>query len=125
MASEEGRATAEQLVIEGHGPGIVQVLEKLAPPRFIDYVLPEDFPPSAKGTRGSILAVHRALPDLTYWIEVSILGECRVDLRVIGRGTMSGSLFGHPANGREATRTEIHIFNLERGKLIERCTVID
>jgi predicted ester cyclase len=38
---------------------------------------------------------------------------------------MSGSLFGHPANGREATRTEIHIFNLERGKLIGHWAVID
>ena len=48
MASEEGRATAERLVIEGHGRGIVQVLEKLAPPQFIDHVLPEDFPPSVE-----------------------------------------------------------------------------
>src|SRR3972149_6570564 len=49
----------------------------------------------------------------------------RVALRVTGNGTMSGSLFGHPASGKEAEWTEIHISNLEKGRVTDHWAIID
>ena len=90
----------------------MHVLEEVVTPQFIDLGLSEGFPPSVEGIRSLILAIHKVMPDLTIQIEDSISGEGRVELRVA-------------AHGKEAGWTEIHIPNLERGKLIERCTVID
>ena len=125
MASEDHQAIAIRLLIEGYGRGNVDVLDELVTPKFRDHGLPEGFPPSVEGTRSFILAIREALPDLHYTIEDSFSGGSRVALRVTGNGTMSGSLFGHPASGKEAEWTEIHISNLEKGRVTDHWAIID
>lgn len=125
MAIEAERAVAERLLVEGYGRGNSDVLRELVAPGFIDHGLPEGFPPSVEGTRDFILATHAAVPDLRYTIEESFLAGNRVAIRATGHGTMRGSLFGHPASGKEATWTEIHISAIERGRLTEHWAVID
>jgi predicted ester cyclase len=125
MADETERAVAERLLMEGYGRGNPDVLSRLAAPEFIDHGLPEGFPASAEGTSSFILALHGAVPDLRYTIDESFLAGNRVAIRATGHGTMKGSLFGHPASGKEATWTEIHISAMERGRLTEHWAVID
>jgi predicted ester cyclase len=125
MADEDYRAAAVRLLIEGYSRGNPQVLDELVAPTFTDHGLPDGFPPSAEGTRSFILAIREAMPDLQYTIEDTFLGGGRVAIRVTGQGTMSGPLFGHPASGKKATWTEIHVSAIERGKLVEHWAVID
>ena len=125
MANDDHQAIAVRLLIEVYGRGNLDVLDQLVAPKFRDHGLPEGFPPSVEGTRSFIFAIREALPDLHYTIEDSFSGGSRVAMRVTAHGTMSGSLFGHPASGKAAAWTEIHICNLEKGKLTDHWAVVD
>jgi predicted ester cyclase len=125
MAREEYLANLERLLTEGYGRGDADMLDTLVASSFVDHGLPESFPPSAKGAKDYVLAMRKAMPDLHYTIEDSFLQGSRAALRATGHGTMSGSLFGHPASGKAASWTEIHIFGVEGGKLTDHWAAID
>ena len=125
MTREDSLIALERLLTEGYGRGDAEVLDTLVASQFVDHGLPESFHPSAKGAKDYVQAMRRAMPDLHYAIEDSFLHGSRAAIRVTGHGTMSGSLFGHPASGKAATWTEIHIFGLEQGRVTEHWAVID
>ncbi len=125
MADDDLQAIAARLLVEGYNRGNLDVLDELVAPSFKDHGLPDGFPASIEGTRNFILAFREAMPDLQYAIEDTFVGRGRVAIRVTGLGTMSGTLFGHPASGKKATWTEIHISAVERDKLVEHWAVID
>jgi steroid delta-isomerase-like uncharacterized protein len=60
-----------------------------------------------------------AFPDLRVSVEDVIGADDRVAARLTVHGTQSGDLMGIPASGREATWTDVNIYRVADGKIVE------
>jgi predicted ester cyclase len=69
--------------------------------------------------------LRAAFPDFHYTIDDVFSSGDKVVLRVTASGTQRGELMGHPASGRRAEWTEIHIVRVRGGKLAEHWTNMD
>jgi steroid delta-isomerase-like uncharacterized protein len=60
-----------------------------------------------------------AFPDLAATVEDVIGGDDKVVTRLTVRGTHTGDLMGIPASGREASWTDVNIYRVADGKIVE------
>ena len=106
-------------------PGSLAAVDEVVAPDAIDHAAPPGFPAGREGWKQYIPAFRKAFPDLHYTVEQEIAEGDRVVLHTVGRGTMKGDFMGMPASGKTATWTEIHIFRLKDGKVVEHWDTMD
>jgi len=70
-------------------------------------------------------AVSAAFPDVKADVQDTIVSGDKVVTRVVAQGTHKGPFNGIPATGKHVTWTEIHIYRVKDGKIVESWSQID
>jgi predicted ester cyclase len=102
--------------------GNLEVIEACYAPDYVDHA-----PSAARGlaagidgVRTAFAAFQRAFPDARHTIEDLVAEGDRVAARITARGTHTGVLFGHAPTGRVVTQTNIAIYRMVDGRIVER-----
>jgi predicted ester cyclase len=126
MSVERNEAVAAAVVERVMNRGDLEAVEERFAAGYVEHdVLPSTIPPGLEGMKQLVGMLRGAFPDLRYDIEDVVADGDRVVLRITGRGTMRGTLFGLPATGRSASWSEIHISRFAAGKVVEHWSVTD
>jgi steroid delta-isomerase-like uncharacterized protein len=73
-----------------------------------------------KGVVAHVMALRTAFPDWTEEVEDTIADRDRVVTRFTSRGTNLGDFFGNPPTGNRVEISEVAIFKLSDGKIVEQ-----
>jgi steroid delta-isomerase-like uncharacterized protein len=77
-------------------------------------------PPDREGFKGALPAYLAAFPDLTMTAEDLLAEGDKVALRLAVRATHTGELLGIPPTGKPIALSELHIYRLADGQVVER-----
>ncbi len=80
-------------------------------------------PPEAKSLEGFkqlLPALPQAFPDVLFEAEDLVAEGDKVAFRLNWTGTHQGEFFGIPPTGTRATVSEMHMFRIADGKVVER-----
>ena len=75
---------------------------------------------SLEGFKQLLPALPQAFPDVLFEVENLVAEGDKVAFRLIWDATHQGEFFGVPPTGTRATVTEMHIFRIADGKVVER-----
>ena len=124
MTTEENQAVARRFV------EVLQEFFRTGDANLMDSVLADNvvqhisgLPPEAKSLEGFkqlLPAVPQAFPDVLFEVEDLVAEGDMVAFRLNWSGTHQGEFFGIPPTGTRATVTEMHMFRIAGGKVVER-----
>jgi steroid delta-isomerase-like uncharacterized protein len=72
------------------------------------------------GLAAEVIAHREAFPDWSEEVVDEIVEHDRVAVRFTSRGTNTGEFLGNPPTGRRVRISEVAIFRLEDGKIVEQ-----
>lgn len=99
--------------------GDLTVIDSSYSPDFVGH-FPAETVHGPSGIRSSVESHRRSFPDWTETVEDTIADGDRVVTRFRSRGTNLGEFFGKPATGRRVEITEVCIFRVVDGKIVEQ-----
>ena len=124
MTTEENKAVARRFV------EVLQEFFRTGDANLMDSVLADNvvqhisgLPPEAKSLEGFkqlLPALPQAFPDVLFDVEHLVAEGDMVAFRLNWSGTHQGEFFGIPPTGTRATVTEMHMFRIADGKVVER-----
>ena len=124
MTIEENKAIARRFA------EVLQEFFRTGDPDLMDSVLDDNVvqhisgqPPEAQSLEGFkrlLPALPQAFPDVLFEVENLVAEGDKVAFRLIWDATHQGEFFGIPPTGTRATVTEMHIFRIADGKVVER-----
>lgn len=92
---------------------------------YVDHNLPPMLPRGKEGLQALVAFGRAAFPDVRVTVADSLAEDDRVMVRVVNRGTNTGSFMGQPPTGKTAEWETYAIFRVSEGKLVERWGAID
>jgi steroid delta-isomerase-like uncharacterized protein len=124
MSAEENKAIARRFV------EVLQEFFRTGDADLMDSVLAENVvqhisgqPPEAQtleGFKKFLPALPQAFPDVLFEAETLVAEGDMVAFRLSWTATHQGEFFGIPPTGTRATVTEMHMFRIDDGKVVER-----
>jgi len=81
---------------------------------------PGDTVHGREGIRAAVIAHRTAFPDWTEEVEDTIADRDRVVVRFTSRGTNLGNFLGNPPTGNHVEISEVAIFKLSDGRIVEQ-----
>ena len=124
MTTEENKAVARRFV------EVLQEFFRTGDANLMDSVLADNvvqhisgLSPEAKSLEGFkqlLPALPQAFPDVLFEVEGLVAEGDMVAFRLNWSGTHQGEFFGIPPTGTRATVTEMHMFRIADGKVVER-----
>ena len=124
MTTEENKAVARRFV------EVLQEFFRTGDANLMDSVLADNvvqhisgLPPEAKSLEGFkqlLPALPQAFPDVLFEVADLVAEGDMVAFRLNWSGTHQGEFFGIPPTGTRATVTEMHMFRIAGGKVVER-----
>ena len=124
MTTEENKAIAR------HFAEVLQELFRTGDVDLMDSVLAENVvqhisgqPPEAQSLEGFkqlLPTLPQAFPDVLFEVENLMAEGDMVAFRLIWTATHQGEFFGIPPTGTRATVTEMHMFRIADGKVVDR-----
>lgn len=99
--------------------GDLTVIDTSYAPNFVGH-FPAQTVHGPSGIRSSVESHRRSFPDWTETVEDTIAEGDRVVTRFRSRGTNLGEFSGKPATGRRVEITEVCIFRIVDGKIVEQ-----
>ena len=99
--------------------GNVDLISDLYAENYVGH-FPEETVHGREGLLDSVMAHRRAFPDWTEEIEDTIADRDRVVIRFTSRGTNKGDFLGNPPTGNHIEISEVAIFRLSDGKIVEQ-----
>jgi steroid delta-isomerase-like uncharacterized protein len=118
MTTEAGKAIVRQFADAINTDNETAFLDLLIPDVVDHYGLP-GLPPGREGWNMNRKILRTAFPDC-HWDEEDLIADGN---RVVGRytlrGTHLGDFLGIPATGNTITVSNIHIFRIDDGKIVE------
>jgi steroid delta-isomerase-like uncharacterized protein len=124
MAAEENKAIARRFVEvlqEFFRTGEADLMDSVLADNVVQYIL--GLPPEAESLEGFkqlLPALPQAFPDVLFEVEDLVAEGDKVAFRLIWTATHQGEFFGIPPTGTRARVTEMHIFRIADGKIVER-----
>ncbi len=110
------RRFADVVVSQGH----LEVLGEFVSPDYKRYLTATAAPIDAEGQKKRLAGLRAAFPDLKVTIDDLIAEGDRVVYRSTCHGTHQGTLMGIAPTGKQGVVTEIEIFRIENGKIVEQ-----
>lgn len=98
--------------------GDANVFDRALPPDYVNHT--PDLPPDREGFKQAIPQFRAAFPDLRIAIEDLVTEGDKVAVRVTNRGRHRGEFMGIPPTAKPITVTELHIWRVADGRLVER-----
>lgn len=99
--------------------GNVDLIDELYSTDFVGH-FPAETVHGREGIRSQVLAHRASFPDWTEEIEDLIAEQDRVVARFSSSGTNLGEFLGHPPTGNRVEISEVAIFKLKDGKIVEQ-----
>jgi len=99
--------------------GNVELIHDLYADNFVGH-FPAGTVHGREGVLDRVIAHRTAFPDWTEEVEDTIVDRDRVAVRFTSRGTNLGDFLGHPPTGNRVEISEVAIFKLSGGKIVEQ-----
>lgn len=99
--------------------GAVDLIDELFAEDFVGH-FPEETVHGREGALAQVIAHRTAFPDWTEEVVDTIADGDRVVVRFISRGTNQGDFLGNPPTGKHVEISEVAIFRLNDGKIVEQ-----
>ena len=126
MSTDENKALIRrqvELFKQYWRDGNTDVFDEVIAPGFVNHT--PGMPVDLVGLKSAMPMFRAAFPDLMIEAEDIVAEGDRVTLRLANRGTHQGDLMGIAATGRPIVVSEIHIYRIADGKIVERWGVWD
>jgi steroid delta-isomerase-like uncharacterized protein len=124
ISAEENKAIARRFVEvlqEFFRTGDADLMDSVLADNVVQHI--SGMPPEAQSLEGFkqlLPALPQAFPDVLFEVENLVAEGDKVAFRLIWDATHQGEFFGIPPTGTRATVTEMHIFRIADGKVVER-----
>ncbi len=124
MSTEENKAIARRFVEvlqEFFRTGDADLMDSVLADNVVQYI--SGLSPEAESLEGFkqlLPALPQAFPDVLFEVEDLVAEGDKVAFRLIWTATHQGEFFGIPPTGTRARVTEMHIFRIADGKIVER-----
>ena len=126
MSLEENKALVRRVTEEVFNKKNVAALDEFFAPNLVpNNPLPPGMSRDREGYRQLTTAILTAFPDFRVTIEDMVAEGDKVVVRATTRGTQEGDFMGAPATGKHATWSEIFIWRIEGGKVVETWAEVD
>jgi predicted ester cyclase len=125
MSSEENKRIARRVLQELFEEGNLAAAEELIRPDFVDHEAPPDNPQGPEGLKETVSWLRGIWGPMRAEIEDEICEDDKVVARVTMHGRHLGEFLGKSPTGKEFATKQIHVWRLERGKVIEHGSVRD
>lgn len=124
MATDENKARIRRLLEEGMNNGNEGVIDELIAP---DYVSADEGMSAVgpEGFKAVVSGFRAAFPDAQLFIQDIIAEGDTVITWAIFKGTHLGPLEGIPPTGKEVTVTDVDLWRLAHGRVVETRTHFD
>lgn len=119
-SGESNTALVKRLYTEVLAKGNMTVADEVLASSYVDHRLPfPDLPGNREGLKQAVSRVRAAFPDITPTVEDVVAAGDKVAVRATARGTHQKEFNGIPATGKQVTLSEMHIFRVADGKIVE------
>jgi predicted ester cyclase len=123
--SEQNKQVTRRVLEELFDKGNLDVTEELIHPDFVNHEAPPDNPQGSEGPKETIRWLQGLWGPMRAEIEDEICEDDKVVARVTMHGRHLGEFLGKSPTGEEFATKQIHVWRLERGKVIEHASVRD
>ncbi len=124
MTIEENKAIARrfaEVLQEFFRTGDADLMDSVLAENVVQHISGQ--PPEAQSLEGFkqlLPALPKAFPDVLFEVEDLVAEGDKVAFRLIWTATHRGEFFGIPPTGTRARVTEMHMFRIADGKVVER-----
>ncbi|PKB79452.1 MAG: hypothetical protein BZY88_13435 [SAR202 cluster bacterium Io17-Chloro-G9] len=101
------------------------IVDELLAPDFVHHLADPRLPPGRDAIKALGQSIVNGFPDVSATVEELLADGDFVVERTTARATNTGEFNGIPATGHPVTWTEIHIYRLNDGKIVEQWSEID
>lgn len=108
-----------QVFAEIWSKGNVDLVDDLFADDFVGH-FPGETVHGQEGLKAEVISHRTAFPDWTEEVEDTIADGDRVVVRFTSRGTNSGEFLGNPPTGNHVEISEVAIFRLSNGRIVEQ-----
>lgn len=123
---EENKALVRRGTEEVLNKGNVAAIDEFFAPNLVPYILlPPGMTRDREGYKQMVTAILTAFPDFHITVEVMVAEGDKVVARATTCGTHKGEFIGVAPTGKQATWTEIFIWRIEGGKVVEIWAEVD
>jgi steroid delta-isomerase-like uncharacterized protein len=122
---EQNKAVVTRFVDAFKNDANHDIVDELFATDFVHHLKDPRLPPGRDAMKLLGQSIVAAFPDVQATVEDLLVDGDKVIERTTARGTHSGEFNGVPPTGKEVTWTEIHIYRLENGKVVELWSEID
>ncbi len=123
--TEDNRAVVRRFIEEFKNNSNHDIVDELFAPNFVHHFQDPRVPKGREGFKMLGKSVAQAFPDVHVKIEDLVAEEETVVERNTVTATHTGEFNGIPATGRKVTWTEIDLYKLHDGKVVELWPEID
>ena len=122
---ERNKKVVSQFVEEFKNKANHDIVDTLFTPDFVSHLPIPGIPPTRDGMKLVGKGIVGGFPDVHVTVEELVADHDIVVERTIARGTNTGEFNGIPATGKELTWSELHMYRLENGKIVELTSEIN
>ena len=124
VSSAEAQTAANEAVVgrfieEFKNNANGDIVDELFSPEFVHHLPDPRLPPGREGLKLIGQVITGGFPDVQVTVEDLLSDGDRVIERTTARATHTGEFNGIPPTGNPVVWTEIHIYQLENGKIVE------
>ena len=123
MSSEQNKAIVQRWFAEMINTNNLGIAEELIDTHYVNHFLPGQTGPDVE--RQIMTLFFSAFPDLQGTVEDLFAEGDRVAVRLMWRGTNSGSFNGMPPTDKQVAFSTTNIFRLVNGKIAENWPQVD
>jgi predicted ester cyclase len=122
---DQDKRLPRRLLEEMFERGDLDAADELVDPDFVNHEAPPDNPQGPEGLKETVGWLRSLWGPMRFDVEDEICEADKVVARVVMHGHHVGEFLGKPPTGKEFATTQIHIWRIENGKLIEHWSVRD
>lgn len=119
MTVEENKAIARRWMEEIWQEASAAAVDELLAPDFVFHYAPPGAEPDREAYKQMLDDMLASLPDIEFTTEDIVVGEDKVAVHWIGRGTHKGEFWGAAPTGEQVTMRGISILRIEGGRIVE------
>jgi len=124
MSVEENKAITRRSADEANKRNLA-AMDEIYDANYIAHVAGGQEVRGPEGVKELLTTLFSEYPDLHWTIEAIVAKGDKVMLRCIARGTHRGEIMGIPPTGKEITASELSIYRIAGGKVVEGWNITD
>ena len=125
MSAEQNKVVVRRWFDEFINKNNMALAEELIDPNYVNHFLPPDAGKGPEAEKQIMTMFFSAFPDLKGTVEDLFAEGDRVAVRIIWRGSNTGSFMGMPPTGKQAAFATTNIFRVSDNKIAENWPQVD